>query len=58
MKFSSEQPEELDHEFAKSIKGEPRQPVPEMNSNHVPAAISDRAGVRLEEDQAARRNHA
>ena len=27
-------------------------PVPGINSDHVPAAISDRAGVRLEEDQA------
>ena len=43
--------EQWDHEFAKSIKGEPRQPVPGINSDHVPAAISDRAGVRLEEDQ-------
>ena len=40
--------EQWDHEFAKTIKGEPRQPVPD----HVPAAIWDRAGVRLEEDQA------
>ena len=39
--------------FAKSIKGEPRQPG--INGDHVPAAISDRAGVRLEEDQAAAR---
>ena len=44
--------EQWDNEFAKSIKGEPRQPVPGINSDHVPAAISDRAGVRLEEDQA------
>ena len=43
--------EQWDPEFAKSIKGEPRQPVPGINSDHVPAAISDRAGVRLEEDQ-------
>ena len=43
--------EQWDNEFAKSIKGEPRQPVPGINSGHVPAAISDRAGVRLEEDQ-------
>ena len=28
------------------------QPVPGINSDHVPAAISDRAGVPLEEDQA------
>ena len=41
-----------DPEFAKSIKGEPRQPVPGINSDHVFAAISDRAGMRLEEDQA------
>ena len=38
-------------EFAKFMKGEPRQPVPGINSDHVPAAISDRAGVHLEEDQ-------
>ena len=44
--------EQWDPEFAKSIKGEPRQPVPRINSDHVPAAISDRAGVLLEEDQA------
>ena len=44
--------EQWDLEFAKSIKGEPRQPVPGINSDHVPAAISDRAGVHLEEDQA------
>ena len=43
--------EQWDPEFAKSIKGEPRQPVPGINSDHVPAAISDRAGVHLEEDQ-------
>ena len=43
--------EQWDPEFAKSIKGEPRQPVPGISSDHVPAAISDRAGVRLEEDQ-------
>ena len=43
--------EQWDNEFARSIKGEPRQPVPGINSDHVPAAISDRAGVRLEEDQ-------
>ena len=41
-----------DNEFARSIKGEPRQPVPGINSDHVPAAISDRAGVHLEKDQA------
>ena len=35
-----------------TIKGEPRQPVLGINSDHVLAAISDRAGVRLEEDQA------
>ena len=66
MKSSSEQPvklsgrtlrrrveeEQWDHEFFKTIKGEPRQLVPGINSVHVPAAISDRAGVRLEEDQA------
>ena len=44
--------EQWDHEFARSIKGEPRQPVPGINSDHVPAAFSDRAGVHLEEDQA------
>ena len=33
------------------IKGEPRQPVPGINSDHVPASISDRARVGLEEDQ-------
>ena len=44
--------EQWDNEFARSIKGEPRQPVPGINSDHVPAAISDRAGVHLEEDQA------
>ena len=43
--------EQWDPEFAKSIKGEPRQPVPGINSDHVPAEISDRAGVRLEEEQ-------
>ena len=47
--------EQWDKEFAKPIKGEPRQPVPGINSDHVPAAISDTAGVRLEEDQAAAR---
>ena len=44
--------EQWDNEFARSIKGEPRQPVPGINSDHVPAAISDRAGMHLEEDQA------
>ena len=44
--------EQWDPQFAKSIKGEPRQPVPGINSDHDPAAISDRAGVHLEEDQA------
>ena len=43
--------EQWDPEFAKSIKGEPRQPVPGINSEHVPAAIWDRAGVHLEEGQ-------
>ena len=66
MKFLSEQPgviktrtlqrrvedEQWDNEFAKSIKGEPRQPVPGINSDIVPAAISERAGVLPEEDQA------
>ena len=67
MKFLSEQPEELvktrtlrrrvkeeqwDNEFARSIKGEPRQPCPGINSDHVPAAISDRTRVPLQEDQA------
>ena len=68
MKFSSEQPkqfvietrtlrrrveeEQWDNEFARTIKGEPRQPVLGTNSDHVPAAISVRAGVPLEEDQA------
>ena len=37
--------EQWDNEFARSIKGEPRQPVPGINSDHVPAAISDRAGA-------------
>ena len=46
--------EQWDNEFAKSIKGEPRQPVPGINSDHVPVAITDRAGVHLEEDQAVR----
>ena len=39
--------EQWDNEFARSIKGEARQPVPGINSDHVPAAISDRAGVPL-----------
>ena len=43
--------EQWDLEFATSIKGEPRQLVPGINSDHVPAAISDRARVGLEEDQ-------
>ena len=43
--------EQWDHEFAKTIRGEPRQHVPGISSDHVPAAISDRAGVRLEEVQ-------
>ena len=43
--------EQWDHESVKTIKGEPRQLVPGINSDHVPAGISDRAGVRLEEDQ-------
>ena len=66
MKFSLEQPEELsrrahcDGELKKNngtlnspspSKREPRQPVPGINSDHVPAAISDRSGVHLEEDQ-------
>ena len=40
--------EQWDSEFARSIKGEPRQLVP----GNVLAAISDRAGVPMEEDQA------
>ena len=44
--------EQWDSEFAMSIKGEPRKLVPGINSDHVVAAISDRAGVYLEEDQA------
>ena len=44
--------EQWDTEIARSIKGEPRQLVPGVNSDHVPAAISDRAGVTLEEHQA------
>ena len=47
--------EQLDNEFARLIEGEPRQPVPGINSDHVPAAISDRAGIHLEEDQAKAR---
>ena len=41
--------EQWDNEFARS-----RQPVPGINSDHVPAAISDRAGMHLEEDQRQR----
>ena len=44
--------EQWDNEYAKSIKGEPRQPVPGINSDHVSAAISVKAGAHLEEDQA------
>ena len=44
--------EQWDNEFARSFKGEPRQLVPGINSDHVPAAISDRAGVHMEEEQA------
>ena len=44
--------EQWDNEFAMSTKGKPRQLVPGINSDHVPGAISDRAGVHLEEDQA------
>ena len=44
--------EQWDNEFARSIKGEPRQPVPGINRDHVLTAVSDRAGVLLEEDQA------
>ena len=47
--------EQWDNEFARLIKGEPRQSVPGINSDHVPAAISDRAGMHLEEDQAEAR---
>ena len=39
--------EQWDNDFARSIKGEPRQPVPGINSDDVLAAISDRAGVPL-----------
>ena len=72
MKFSPEQPEELsrrarcEDELRKnngamnspgpSKKGEPRPLVPGINSDQVPAAISDRAGVSLEEDQADARS--
>ena len=42
--------EQWDNELARSIKGEPRQLVSAINIDHVPAAISDRAGVLLEED--------
>ena len=34
-----------DNEFARSFKGEPRQPVFGINSDHVLAGISDRAAV-------------
>ena len=44
--------EQWDTEFARTIKGEARQPVPGINSDHVPAAISVTAGVPLEVDQA------
>ena len=47
--------EQWDHEFVKSIKGEPR-PVLGINCDHVPAAISDRAGVHLQDDQANARS--
>ena len=43
--------EQWDNEFARSIKGEPRHPVPGIGSDHVPASISDKTGVPLEEDQ-------
>ena len=43
--------EQWDNELARSIKRGTRQPVAGINSDHVPA-ISDRAGVQLEEDQA------
>ena len=43
--------EQWDNEFARSIKRESRL-VPGINSDHVLAAISDRAGVLLEEDRA------
>ena len=48
--------EQWDNEFARTIKGEPRQPIPGINSDHVPAAISDRAGVHLEENEADARS--
>ena len=35
-----------------TIKGEPRQSFPGINSDHVPAAISEKAGVHLGENQA------
>ena len=44
--------EQWDREFAKTIKGEPRQLVLGINSDLFLAAVADRAGVRLEEDQA------
>ena len=44
--------EQWDSAFARSIEGEPQPLVPGINSDHVPAAISDRTVVRLEEDQA------
>ena len=50
------QEEQWDNEFARSIKGEPRQPGPGINNDHVHAAISDRTGVLLEEDQADARS--
>ena len=50
--------EQSDTEFARCINRESRQPVPGINSDHVPAAISDRAGVPVEEHQAdARLGH-
>ena len=47
--------EQWDNEFARLIKGEPLQPVPGINSDHVSAAVSDRAVLHLEEDQAEAR---
>ena len=44
--------EQWDTEFARTIKGESRQPVPGINSDLVPAAISVTAGVPQEVDQA------
>ena len=44
--------EQWGNEFTRSIKGESRQPVLGINSDPVPAAISDRVGVQLEQDQA------